>query len=278
MESKLYETSGQGPLLFIRHGETAYNTLSKSFGKEITRTSRGYLDCELNENGEAQAQALSKKLSEYKINYAFSSPALRCLQTCLISLKSHPEREQITIFVHPFLCETVSGVNGFCLNIREKKKNFNFQSEIKFDWSIFDSLFPDQQLQDIFFLNFIKRDDSRFLEISNKLQSEEILNDKTLLENKLVELSSFYVRNSKRPESLQDFFERSVKFKAFIREFITCYSLNEKIHKIPIFTHSGFTRISSSQFAYDIQKRGTIDSFPKDCYQQENCEITTIHI
>lgn len=61
--------------ILVRHGETASN---------VTNTFRGRTDVPLNEAGQAQAEALAKRIaSEWQPNALYTSPVYRAIQTAL---------------------------------------------------------------------------------------------------------------------------------------------------------------------------------------------------
>lgn len=65
-------------IYLVRHGQTTGDVENKYGGK---------YDDELTKEGESQAQELAKKLSEKNINYIFSSPLKRAIQTSEIISK-----------------------------------------------------------------------------------------------------------------------------------------------------------------------------------------------
>ena len=64
-------------IILVRHGETAWNR---------RQVFRGTYDIELNDNGRQQASLLTKVLSRYQIDAAYSSPLCRAVQTAEIAL------------------------------------------------------------------------------------------------------------------------------------------------------------------------------------------------
>lgn len=62
-------------IYIFRHGETDFNA---------TKRMQGWMDVPLNDNGIAQAHALSEKMSDIKLDCIYSSPLLRALDTAKI--------------------------------------------------------------------------------------------------------------------------------------------------------------------------------------------------
>jgi hypothetical protein len=288
-ETLLFEKGDKGPILYVRHGKTNYNEFCKSAPKEVARVATEYLDCPLSEEGILQAEDISKTLHNLKINKVFCSPLHRCLETCLISLKNHPEKDNIKVYVHPHISETVSGVHDFSRKIRLKKSKFNLNSEVKFDWSIFDNYFPDEVTQEFYFLNYIdyspvdgNLENNEFYEnVSNlidKILSPECAVNYSLGDKLLGEMSTHYVKEKRRPEPLIRMFKRNLEFKQLLRDHLeevrkNTNQINDE--KILVFTHSAFTKISTSKIAYNME---VIPDFPVDCYKPDNCEIITMNI
>ena len=146
-------------------------------------------------------------------------------------------------------------------------------SEIKFDWSIFDSYYNSFIEQDLFFFNFI----DCFSEKKLKEKKEKIYSfyGKENFKNKLGEFSKLGVDSGfKRFETLNHLFKRNLEFKKFLYETHK-NNLNDLDKKIIIITHSAFTQISTSKKAYlgDLK-----NIFPNDCCKMNNCEIISIFI
>ena len=64
-------------VLLVRHGETDYNK---------NKLIQGHSDIELNETGRGQARNAGQKLTEYDIDFAFSSPLKRAVETARLML------------------------------------------------------------------------------------------------------------------------------------------------------------------------------------------------
>ena len=270
---KLYEKNYNGKILYIRHGQTNYNKNSNKSNLNIIKTKPEYIDCDLNEKGIEQTNKLSNQIIKLKIEQIYVSPLSRALHTALILFKNHPEKENIVIKVHPLITEVISGVHGFVFDIQNNKKIYNMNSEIKFDWSIFDSYYKSFIEQDLFFFNFIDCfSEKKFNEKKDKIY---LFYGKENFKIKLGEFSKSGVDSGlKRFESLNHLFKRNLEFKNFLYETHK-NTLNDIDKKIIIITHSAFTQISTSKKAYlgDLK-----NVFPNDCCKMNNCEIISIFI
>ncbi|WP_314090650.1 histidine phosphatase family protein [Gemella haemolysans] len=74
-------------ILLVRHGETNYNK---------NRLIQGHSDIELNETGRNQATSAGDKLSGHNIDYAFSSPLKRAVETARLMLDNSNNSQNIS--------------------------------------------------------------------------------------------------------------------------------------------------------------------------------------
>jgi len=153
-----------------------------------------------------------------------------------------------------------------------KKINFNKEaSEIKFDWSIFDSYFPENH-QESFYLDYVDtlKEDEHAQFLIKKIRS---LNpdDSNTMEETLVDFSKYFASKKTRPESLKNMFKRNLNFRKYLK---TLEVDSRKQEKILVYTHSCLIKISTSKLAYQMDQ---IDDFPQDSYMPANCEIVSIN-
>lgn len=85
-------------IYYVRHGETDFN---------LFKISQGQLDTSLNKLGLYQAEKLANKLKNYKFDYVFSSPLMRCRQTLDAILTYH---EKLKPEFDPRLMEVSKGI------------------------------------------------------------------------------------------------------------------------------------------------------------------------
>jgi broad specificity phosphatase PhoE len=263
----MYEKSTKGQFLFIRHGETEYNQALNANNCKETQVNEVYIDSSLCEEGIAQAKELSQSLIDMEIKTIFCSPLNRCLETIFYALRDHPQKESIRIIVHPLISEVVHGMQDLTSRISLKKEIYNDKSEVKYDWSIFDEYFSEEN-GDNYFLDFI----------DNYYQAQDIINNiktfnfQTGSYNKLL---SKFIYKDQRPESLTHLLNRSKEFKTFIKNYFVDDNKINGNEKVLIVTHSAFIRMATSVIANNSER---VEKYPEDCYRAANCEITTINI
>ena len=267
MLNSVFDTNLKGSIIYIRHAQTSYNIYTEEIKqlKQI-RLEEKYLDCELCEVGKNQAEILSQKIINLDIKYCFTSPLLRCLETSLIALKNHKNAKNIEIIIHPLLNEIISSTQTLTKPIKIKKAQFNFQSEVKYNWSIFDRYFEGENDQNHFYFNFI---DHRIVESQKELVLQIKNNEKEGLISQF--LGSFW-KNGCRPETFNSLLHRTLLFKNFLKEFIIEKKIPEN-EKILIFTHAGFIRMSSSNI---VSLLDNLTDFPTDGFVPGNCECISI--
>jgi broad specificity phosphatase PhoE len=272
-EAKLHETNLNSPILYIRHAQSLYNLHSHGIDEEEIKSKKEFLDADLTDKGIKQSLNLANKLNDLNVRYVFCSPLMRCMQTCYNSLQSHPQKEKITVIIHPLIYETVHCCHDYSRNIIKKKAKFSSENHngIKFDWSIFDKFYPDEKVQESFFLDYVDslKDDDYAQSLIRRIRSLDADNVEEI-EDSLVEFSKYFAGKKQRPESLHAMFKRNLKF----REYLKTLDVDaDKQEKVLVFTHSCFIKISTSRMAYNMDK---IDDFPEDCYKPENCEVISI--
>jgi hypothetical protein len=267
----------QSSVILIRHGQTKRDIDSKYKNRTIVRTSKDYIELSLNETGRLQSEQLQRYLQNERVVYVFCSPAGRCLETCLLSLKGHPDKDKFKIFVFPFLSECSTGVNGFCIDMKYKKTKFNLESEIKFDWVYFDTFFPDLEMQDLFFLNFYKFEKTEHFSKIQDLNLKDSLENRDMLLDKLNTLALYFSEMRIRPENYDTFYERTTKVKKFLKSFIKINKI-KKNENILVFTHSTFAKMFTSESSEKLYECRELNFLPDDCYELKNCEMINFKI
>jgi broad specificity phosphatase PhoE len=271
----IFEKSVKGPVLYIRHSTTEYNDLCLKSNDNSLKSNSQYLDCPLNQSGISLAEDLGKKLSELKIKYVFSSPMKRCLETTYHSLKNHKEKNSFVVIVHPDLTEFVGGVQDYSRDIKAKQTLYNLKSDVKFDWSLFNSIFKSEREQENYFLEFVDNYDPNTQPEIKKIVDEIA---KTSNNEAIINLIKIFLNLNKKPESFNSLFKRTVRFKKHLSDLMSENGFdvkNKNEEKILVFTHSNYERMATSRKAYDINN---LQNFPEDCYKPNNCEIMTMNI
>jgi broad specificity phosphatase PhoE len=269
----MFEKSSNGKILYIRHGETYYNKklISSENTKEV-QIDEFYIDSNLSEEGRRQAEGLAENLKDLKIKFVFSSPLNRCLETTHSALKSHPNRANIKVIIHPQITEVIHGAQDIAKNILKKKEIYNENSEIFYDWTLFDEFYTISDEAEFYFLTFIDNipsdDDAIHYLINDLMESKN-------KEGKYAKILSHFLLNNKRPETLQHLFQRSKKFKNFLKIFLDENPTDDSETKIAVVTHSAFIRMSTSA---EGNKKERLDAYPEDCYKPDNCEIISLNL
>jgi bisphosphoglycerate-dependent phosphoglycerate mutase len=275
---QLYDKTTNGNILYIRHGESKFNNFAHLKNSEVeSKRIKEFIDCDLSDLGVTQSEDLSKEISQMKIKYVFCSPLLRCIKTCYNSLKNHPDKDNIIVIIHPLITETINCNHDFSVDILNKKKLFNIKSEIKFDWSLFDEYYPQESVQESYYLDFIDTllDEEKVINIKKRMRENDNYKNNKLMQNLAIELSVFYSEREKRPETLRKLFERNLKFKLYLKEFLNKNTQLKENEKVVVYTHSNFIMLSISKICFSLD---IIETFPDDCYKPNNCEIISIFI
>jgi len=277
----------QGQVLCVRHPETTYNKYNRSTPKNLIECLPEYIDCCLSLRGLEQIDELAEKLKKIKIKYVFCCPLFRCLQTCDLTLKNHPNLSNLTVIINPWIMGSVNSLDDFSKNIIKKQEIFSEKSNVRFDWSFFNSLYKNEIEKETYYLNFVDNlteDDeaARILieKIKTNHENDKIINiSDHVKESKnsdydklLTDLAKYFSGTKKRPESLNCMFQRSLKFKNYIKMFFGNLSNDDRLL---VFTHSSFVKISTSEMAYSMK---SISEFPEDGKNLLNCDILTMDI
>lgn len=257
------DSTMKGPIIYVRHAQTTYNTFSEEAkqSKQI-RLEEQFLDCVLSEDGRKQAQNFYDKIKDYDIKYCFVSPLARCLETSYLALSQHKDADDIQVFVHPLLNEIISSTQTITSSIKAKKDRFSETSPIHYNWSIFDSQFKDEEDQDFYYLNFV---DNKIVETQAELIREIKESPKPGQISKF--LGAFW-QHGFRPETFKHLYQRASAFKKYLVEFAKEKPLKEN-EKILVFTHLHFIRMSTSNIANTLED---LEEIPHDGFCPKNCE------
>ena len=268
---KLYEQNTNGKFLFIRHGQTYYNKKSKELGSQKVKLDPNLLDAELTEEGIEDGIKFSKFYEQFEIEEIYVSPLYRALQSAYYLFKNHPQKDKIIIKIHPLCTEITNAVHDIAYDlINRNKKDFNMNSDIKFDWSYFDEKYKDKSEQMFYYFDNIDRIDENV-----KMEQYEIISNSYGNENykdniiNLIKLSL-----DKSMESPRHVFERFVQFKNFLKEKYK-NTLNDVNKKIFVITHSSFLKCGTSKDIYNFTKE---DGMSTDGFFPKNFDVLSIII
>ncbi len=270
----------ESKFIFIRHGQTFFNALRGTHGQASKINKTEFMDVRLTELGIDQAKSLQQTLNKLKIEKIYVSPFYRALQTAFYALENHPNLANITVTVHPLINEASFTICDFLVDIKKTKQDFNMETKVKFDWSLFDEFIKNNNINENFyyFYNF-----TCFTEEEKKLSYEKvckIYNDGNYEDINLLQkvLDSIYNGVKEKKMKMEDFSNaatRFSKYKKFLKDMHKD-TLNDKESKVITFSHGIF--ISSANFKLVFDK-GEIKDYIFDRKNIiKNGEILSIYI
>ena len=271
--NKLYSLDTLGKIIYIRHGRSIYNDDCEKLGEMNIITNSKYINADLCEKGIEQAQSKQNIYNKLDILVGYVSPLNRAIQTAYNIFENHPQRNNFTFIIHPFLTEIVISITDLIDDIEKTKKKYNLNSKVKFDWSLFDEYYKTEKERNLFFFNFVDAFDDETKKyfvnkISESYKKPEFLNNLSEMIQKEMELKLWGI------ETLNHCFYRGLNFKKFIKDKYK-NDLNNNEKKIIVVTHSDYVRLASSKKAFDNE---TIKNFPDDGILLKNCECLSIYI
>ena len=270
-EEKNYSKDLSEKLLIMRHGETDFNADTDK-GNRITNPK--YPDCRLNQNGISQAKSKQGLINSLTLEKVYVSPIYRAIQTVTYCLENHPNKNNIVVVVHPLVSEISNCINDYILDIKQTKKDFNMNSKIKVDWSLFDEYVKTIKYEENFYY-FDNFDCYEGKEIMyQKLKNIYNNGDIDGLRNGLSELATLRFQAKIRFESLKHLQGRFNKFCEYIREHHKD-TLNDKKNKILVVSHCAYIKIGTDLTPYESEK---IQDYHPNCYSPNNCEILSFKL
>ena len=258
--------------IFMRHGQTHYNANNS---KSI-KCNPDYADSHLSEKGINQAKSRRNELNKLDFEVIYVSPYYRALQTMIYSLENHPNVENIIAYVHPKIAELAGMMHDFILDINQTKKDFNMNSKIKVDWSIFNEYTKNLKYgENLFFLdNWNLIEENKKMEISNKLNQIYEKGDKELYRKEASNIVKERFKTGLKFESYKHAYERFIDFKNFLIDKHKD-TISNKNKKIFVISHKIYISIATSSCSYTDD---TIKKVSRDCLSLNNCEIAPILI
>ena len=265
-----YSQDSSGKFLFMRHGQTFYNVGLP----EIKNPT--HINSSLSENGIKQVISAQDILNKLSIKKVYVSPYNRTLETATYALENHPNIKNIIAVVHPKLAEKYSDIHDITLDIKETKKNFNLNSKLKVDWSLFEEYVKNLQWEENFFYfeNLDCFDINEKKEIYLKFKEIYDNGDFEKLSNELVQFARDNSIIENRVESIKHVFNRFVDFRKDMYKYHGNTFENED-SKILCVTHSGFLRTVTSRKPYEEYN---FNNFQDDALIVENAEIISVYL
>ena len=256
-----------GKFLFMRHGQSIFNKVED----ESRKINPGLCDAHLSEEGINQVISKQKSIKHLLLEKIYVSPYYRAIQTAILALQKYDNKNNITVFVHPKLGEKVCSIHDFMIDIKQTKKDFNLNSKIKVDWSLFDNYVNESNYDENFF--FFDNIDL----LNNKEKEEEYLKLKNLYDKgDMVEYKSELGKFLKEKynngfESYKHVYERFNEFVKFLKNKFND-TINDKNKKILCVTHSALINIGTSSKPIINNEK------PDNIYKIKNAEIISLII
>ena len=272
LTNKIFAKNLDGKVIFIRHGETDYNIDFSKKGSKI-KYDINYLDGHLNSNGQKQAEKTSELFKNLDIEAIYVSPLYRTIESANNIFKNHPQKNNLEIIIHPLLTEVVSSMNNFTDDIEIKKNLYNEKSEIKINWNLFDEEFKTKEEQNFYYMKYVNLlPKEKYDNIKNKMY-DSLKTGK--MKEGISELGKIISDlKMKRIESLNHLFNRTIKFKEYLKDKYK-NSMNDCNKKIIIISHSCFGQMFTSK---ECIGKKNIKEYPKDCCDMGNCEAISVFI
>ena len=250
----------------MRHGETLYNAISDKSAKYNPE----YADSHLSEKGIEQAKSKQDELNKLNIELVYVSPYYRAIETMKYSLENHPNANNIIAYVHPKISELAGMMHEFVLDIKQTKNDFNMNSKIKVNWSIFDEYIKSTKYGEnlFFFNNWNLIEEDKKLEMSNKLNELYEKGDIKLYKEEVSRIVKERYQTKLKFESYKHAYERFIDFKNDVNNRHKDDNNNDKI--ILIISHKLFISIATSSCEF---KSDEVKNVSSDCLSLSNCEI-----
>ena len=265
-----YSKDLNGKILFMRHGETVYNADAHKDPIDCL-LNPNYIDSKLNQVGINQAKSKRDILNSLSFEKVYTSPLYRALQTLTYSLQNHPNKKNIIVLVHPYVSELANYIPDYILDIKKTKKDFNLNSIIKVDWSLFDEYVKGIKYEENFYYfdNFDCFDEKEKNNMYLKLKYYYDNGNMKKLKMGLSELANLRFEAKIRFESLMHAQGRVIKFIDYIKKNHK-NTMKNKNEKILVFSHSSFMTLASNRTLIESKE---IQNFNRHSYSPKNCEI-----
>ncbi len=275
----------EGKFLFIRHGQTFFNSLKPTRGDFSKYHSTEFADVRLTEEGIEQAKSLQPTLNKLKIEKVYSSPFYRALQTAFYALENHPNLSNITVIVNPLAGEGFMAISDMLLDIKKTKEDFNMETKVKFDWSLFNEYIKEKiKLNENFYYFyytsvFPKEEKKLIYDRLCEVYKDGKYEDINLLKQELLSVVEKSRKSLDRMERmkvvLKDITKIFAEYKKFLKDTHKD-TLNDKESKIITFSHCQL--INSASFKITCEN-GEIKDLHFDWKSSiKNSEILSIYI
>ncbi|KAL4490936.1 hypothetical protein ABPG72_008672 [Tetrahymena utriculariae] len=256
-------------LILIRHALSYYNYaafrffyqtgISYSDPKSVVyQLRKEYIDAPLHPLGEQMCKNNAKFIQNYSFHTVFVSPLRRTLQTAQILFENHPNKNEIKFIVLPYCTEILSKVCDVSDLVKVKQE---FQDS-QFDFCLFDQFkFSTENWQ---IENLADEDLKTYLRAVINQDSEGKPIKEILLDECQRNFPSSVEKHSHQ-------YERTLKTKNYILEYIDQNQIDTSVQKIGLVSHYGFL----SSFTSEGKAQ---NGFVKSGRSFENCEAYPFQI
>ena len=250
---------------FMRHAETIYNTIKDKSAKYNPI----YADCHLSAEGINQSKAKQEFFNKMEIEAIYCSPYFRAIETMQNCLETHPNKENIIIYIHPKLAELTGMMQEFIIDINESKKIFNMNSKIKVNWDIFDDYVKKiKYRENLFFMdNWDLIDENKKKEIYKKLIDLYDKKDMDIYKKEVSKIIQERYKTKLKFESYSHTYQRFLDFKNYVYEKHK-NTMNNIEKKIIVVSHKLFISIATSEPENSLKGKVSLN-----CLSLDNCEL-----
>ena len=254
----------------MRHGESCFNRIT---GEE-RRYNPDFCDAHLSDKGIEQAKSRQEDINKLNIEKVYVSPYNRALETMFYALETYPSLDKLVVIVHPKIGEIIGCGHDFIFDMKRKKLNFNMNSKVKVDWSIYDEYVKKSKYDE----NFLFFENMNFLD--EKLKEEKYLKLKSLYDKGEIqkykdEVCIFlkeYLKPDIRFESFKHSYERFEEFKKYLLQEFTD-TINSKDQKVLCICHSAFISIATSPYPF---LKDNVKETRDHLFKPKNAEIISV--
>ena len=262
--------SSKHKFYFMRHAQTIYNTIKDKSSKYNPL----YADCHLSEEGILNSKSKQNYFNKMEIEAIYVSPYYRTIETMQYCFENHPNKENIICYIHPNLAELSGMIHEFILDIKQTKKMFNINSNVKVNWDIgtMGGKLWWKDKEHLFFMeNWDLIEENKRNEIYNKLNALYEKGDLDEYKNEVSKTIEERYKTKLKFESYKHAYQRFIDFKNYLYEKHK-NTINDKKKKIIAISHRLFISISTSKPESILN--GNNNNQSSGGLSLNNCELT----
>lgn len=219
-------------------------------------------DPRLSETGHQQWRDARPLVNNLKIHTVFVSPLRRTLETAYLCYSAHPDFERIRFVILPIIRESLNTSSDIPSDVDQVIEEFK-----ELIPQLDDSLLDQYEDRKHYFIEDLQTD------VKDVIKAELGDDDEDPLGSNAYEL---FIRESKqvfpgRLESKWNVYDRSVKAKKFIKNYIGNYQI-PKDQKIVILAHWIYFYMHTGSWDWKCDREKEL-SYPTEYIRMKNCEI-----